>query len=99
MRSLRQSHPAEQVGVARVGADVVEEGINLKKGHFCSPLLIAFVEPVQRLILLTEFRSATETESLTSGVPSARQKTSASSLSTRLQAGQRFIFHCLEFNL
>jgi hypothetical protein len=27
--SLRQTHPAQQVGVARVGADVVESGINV----------------------------------------------------------------------
>src|SRR5438552_19080913 len=38
-------------------------------------------------------------ESLTRRVPSARQKTSASSLSKRLHCGQRFMFHCLEFNL
>src|SRR6266404_5013247 len=34
-------------------------------------------------------------ESLTSAVPSARQKTSASSVSTRLQVGQRFMFGVL----
>src|SRR5437016_5847526 len=37
----------------------------------------------------------TEPESLTSGVPSARQKTSVSSFSIRLHAGQRFIFGVL----
>src|SRR2546425_367264 len=66
----------------------------------CSRTLVSIsLDTEPELNFAVPASALTELESVTRGVPSARQNASASSVSTLLHAGQRFIFHGLEFNL
>jgi len=81
------------LGVATAGRTVVAAVARVMTASvwFGRMLVSISVETPPALNFTVPASPLTEPDSLSSAVPSARQKTSASSFSTRLQLGQRFI--------
>src|SRR5436853_7361827 len=55
-RLLRQTNPAQQVGVARVGAHLVKEGVYCEIGHAGRMLLVGLFQPSEGLVSLAQAR-------------------------------------------
>src|SRR6266851_2512879 len=54
MCSLWQTHPTQQVAVARVGAHSVPEWVNSEKDYVGGMLVVSLFEQTERLVLLAE---------------------------------------------
>lgn len=81
------------------GSTVVDRLLSASVINRGKILVSISLAPGAELSLTVSASTLAEPESLTKGVPSARQNVSTSSGSKRLHAGQRFIFGgCLEFN-
>jgi hypothetical protein len=50
----RQPHPTQQVGEARIGADVVESWCNAEEDQQADALLISRFEELKRLVFLAQ---------------------------------------------
>src|SRR5438552_18093396 len=88
------SLPVVTVGCA--GSAVVGAGLRLIAGSVvCGRMLVSISVAADVASFAVPASLLSDAESLTSAAPSARQNTSASSVSIRLHWGQRFIFGVL----